>query len=318
MCTSITLKTKNNQHLLARTMDFSFELEPEMAMMPRHYPMNFHFMEQPLADHYAILGLSKKLNTHFMADGVNEKGLSGATLYFEDYAHYISQDDIDENKIQLGPIEFLMYVLATCETIENIIELEKNVQIVDLFVDFIQRTPPLHWVFVDQSGRSIIIEPRTDGLRIFENNLGILANSPDYEWHLTNIRNYINLSQSSYGPKTIYGQEFKPFGQGSGTFGLPGDLTPPSRFVRALYSKLSTKLPDNPTDLVIAASHVLNSVDIPKGSVVTQRGTLDYTQYTSYLSLSDLAYYYRLYNSFEIVKCTFDYDRIDEDEIILY
>ena len=92
-----------------------------------------------------------------MADGINEKGLSGATLYFEDYAHYVKCEDIDKDKTPLGPIEFLMYVLATCQSIEDIINLKKTVQIVDLFVDFIQRTPPLHWVFVDQSGRSIFM-----------------------------------------------------------------------------------------------------------------------------------------------------------------
>ena len=37
---------------------------------------------------------------------------------------------------------------------------------------------------------------RTDekGLDVWDNPVGVLTNSPDFNWHLTNLRNYMNAS----------------------------------------------------------------------------------------------------------------------------
>jgi len=71
-------------------------------------------------------------------------------------------------------------------------------------------------------------------MKIFDNALGVLTNSPSFDWHTTNLRNYIHLSAVAIPEKKIAGLDFSPMGAGSGTIGLPGDFTPPSRFVRAV------------------------------------------------------------------------------------
>lgn len=313
MCTSITMTAQNNSVLLARTMDFSFELDPEMSIFPRNYPLHFMHKKSILDTHYAFMGLSQDIGGRFLADGLNETGLAGAALYFEGYASY-------ENSVQgdaLAPHEVLMWALAQCEDVLEVKKMFTTHQIVAAEVDFIKNVPPLHWVFTDRSGASIIVEPKEEGVMIYDNNLGVLTNSPDYPWHHTNVRNYIGVSPKQVESKEIYGEEFKPFGQGSGTFGIPGDFTPPSRFIRALYAKLGIQTAKDDEELLVNAIHVLNQVDIPKGNVITPRNTLDYTQYTSYMNLSENKFYYRLYDALSIREISLSAYDLDEKEVII-
>lgn len=135
---------------------------------------------------------------------------------------------------------------------------------------------------------------------------------------MTNLRNYIGLQPTQRMPLELSGHEYKAFGQGSGTFGLPGDFTPPSRFLRSFYTKTTVQDIDDETKMVLAASHILNGVDIPKGAVITPRHTMDYTQYVSFMCSQSRKYYFRLYNSTSITEVDFtDYD-LDHNEIYTF
>lgn len=315
MCTSIVLKSIDKNYLMARTMDFSFELQPVLAIYPRKQEMKFVFFDETLKEHYAFMGLAKNIGDYYIADGVNEHGLSGAALYFEGYAEY--ETEIVANK-SISPAELVQFALATCKTIEDVRTMFEEYHVVEQKLAFIGSVPPLHWTFQDESGNAIIVEKVADGIQIYENKIGVLTNAPDYTWHLTNVRNYIGLDPKQVEPRTLYGKEFKAFGQGSGTFGLPGDLTSPSRFIKTLYNKLSISKAADAKELVVNAYHVLNGVDIPKGSVITQRDTIDYTQYTSFMVNNEKTYFYRLYDSLEIKSFALkDYD-LNASEIMIF
>ena len=43
-------------------------------------------------------------------------------------------------------------------------------------------------------GRSIVIEYTKGTLSIYDNKVGAMTNSPNYDWHLLNLRNYTNLT----------------------------------------------------------------------------------------------------------------------------
>ncbi len=77
------------------------------------------------------------------------------------------------------------------------------------------------------------------------------------------------------------GLTLSAFGQGSGTVGLPGDYTPPSRFVRAVFLKEHLETAADETKGVSAAFQLLANMAIPKGAVITEEDEIDYTQYTS-------------------------------------
>lgn len=313
MCTHLILNNDNNI-LASRTMDFSFPLEPDMLVVPRNYPIDFEYFDD-LNKHSAFLGLSQTIgNSIFFADGINEHGLSCAALYFDGYASY--NEDICNDKINLAPHEVVSYILSSCENVESAKNLFQSLNILNSPLDLIGRAAPLHWIIVDESGSSIVVEPIDKSFNIMENTLGVVTNSPDLGWHITNLRNYINIEPSQKDLRLLNDFELKPFGQGLGTFGLPGDFTPPSRFVRTVYNKFNTIIGETEESLVNSANHILNCVSIPKGSVITNRGQYDYTQHSCYMALKSRNYYFKTYDNTNFMKVNlYDYD-LDSSHLI--
>lgn len=314
MCTHIVLKNKNSKLLSARTMDFSLELNPLALVFPRNYSVDFIY-ENPMNNHFAFSGLGKDVGKYYLADGINEHGLSCAALYFEGYAKY--NEDCDKQKINLAPQEFLHWILASSKNVEDVIKNIQNINIVSYVLEFIAKAAPLHWVITDATGKSIIVEPLDGELVVEENKVGVLTNSPDLNWHYTNMRNYIALDINQLNPRKINDLTLQPFGQGSGSFGLPGDYTPPSRFVRAVFNKLSCRMEDSKDDLLIASFAILNNVMITKGSVKTAHNTIDYTQYVSSISHEDLTYYFKTYRNPNIRSFSLLNFDLDENKLIV-
>ena len=130
-----------------------------------------------------------------------------------------------------------------------------------------------------------------------DNPVVFSPNSPDFQWHLTNLRNYMNLSPTQKQSQTWGSLELTPLGQGGGSFGLPGDYTPPSRFVRTAFLKTHTPIPAGRDEAALTCFHIMESVSIPKGPVITDRNTPDYTQYTAFINLSSREYFFKTYGS---------------------
>ena len=134
-------------------------------------------------------------------------------------------------------------------------------------------------------------------LHFYDNKIGVMTNSPGYDWHLLNLRNYPNLQpQDVAGSRAINGVNLAPFGVGSGMLGLPGDSTPPSRFVRAVaFTQTLLPFPDADSG-VQEVAHVLHNFDIPRGLV--REGVHDgkimagQTQWSVIGDLRNRRYYY--------------------------
>lgn len=108
------------------------------------------------------------------------------------------------------------------------------------------------------------------------------------------------------------------FGQGSGSMGLPGDFTPPSRFVRAAYGKQNIQGIDNEEEGISAIFHILSNCEVPKGGVITEEGTLDNTIYTSAMCMESGTYYYHTYDCRQIIAIHLFHENLDTDEIKTY
>lgn len=306
MCTSLTLTTSNQLNLLARTMDFANILNPDLVFVPRNYPLVSQIDEMKRPAKYAVMGIGRKTEPSILTDGLNEAGLACATLYFPDYAHY--NDQIDANKTNLTSLEVVAWILSNFTTLDEVKSAVSQLNIVNSPTDISGMITPLHWIVTNKTGNVIVIEPMENGIVIHDNPLGVMANSPDLNWHLTNVRNYIGVNPQKLKPVKLNGVTFSPFGNGARTFGLPGDYTPPSRFVRAVFGKEAINVLENEDEGVKAAFHILSSVEIPKGSVFTDEG-VDYTQYTACMVCNTGSYYFKTYDNNQIIKtCIFDED----------
>lgn len=320
MCTAVTIRSARGETCFGRTMDFSYPLDPELYFIPRKYEWSNLLNTHIIHNKYTVMGIGQNLSPVILADGVNETGFAAAALYFPGYAQYdpvslqnaspyalehtVPDGTLRESGARMNPpvaaLELVNFLLGQCSCTQHAVSLLHTIRIIGVKDAVTDSVAPLHWIIADKTGSCKVIEKTNAGLEITDNPIGVLSNSPDFSWHMTNLRNYMNVKPTQH-QEVIWGKTpLTPFGQGTGTFGLPGDYTPPSRFVRTAYLKTHTDLPADPDEMVTAGFHILESVSIPKGVVITSHGTFDYTQYTALINLNAQEYYFKTYDNSEI------------------
>lgn len=298
MCTAMSLTSKEKEIFFGRTMDFSFELNPEVYIVPKDYEWNSMASGLKIKNKYQFIGTGQNIGNVVFVDGMNEKGLGVAALYFTDYAVY--DKTIKQNKISIAQLELVSYLLGNCNTTENVIKHLSSLQLIGIEDSITNTVAPLHWLVSDKSGNTITLENTHKGMEIYNNPIGVLSNSPNFPWHYINLKNYLNISPIQEEVVKWNNIVLTPFGQGAGTLGLPGDYTPPSRFVRVAFQKSFIELANNREESLMACFRVMNTVSIPKGIVLTKSNKPDYTQYTMFMNLNTGDYYFNTYLNSEI------------------
>lgn len=173
----------------------------------------------------------------------------------------------------IDSLQVVSFLLGNCQNTQEVRSLLQQSDIIGIEDPITHSVAPLHWIVYDQSGNCLVIEKRKEGLFFLDNPIGILSNSPNFEWHMLNLRNYLGLSPVQYEEANWNSVILTSFGQGGGTFGLPGDYTPPSRFIKAAFMKSFVALPQNQSECVNTFFHLAETVSIPKGIVVTRTRT---------------------------------------------
>jgi choloylglycine hydrolase len=193
-----------------------------------------------------------------------------------------------------------------CDTIEEVKQNIRGITVAPVTFKQWGIVPPVHYVVYDPSGKCIVIEYVDGTLHVHDDVLGVITNSPEFDWHMTNLRNYVNFSLENVPPVEVGGIKLTGFGQGTGMLGLPGDFTPPSRFVRAVAYSTSVLLSQTGKEAILQAFHILNNFDIPKGSTRAKtkdaHGNVvaDYTLWTSAIDLKAKRFYFRTYEDSQI------------------
>lgn len=302
MCTAITLVSKSNEYFLGRTMDFSYDIAPKFFIIPRHYKWTNTLNGNLVIDSYKFIGIGQEAGGLLgFFDGVNEEGFAAAALYFAGYAKY-EELGTDKYKESISSIDFLHYILGKCRSINDLSVLLKNTNIVGMKDPITNTVAPLHWIAMDKSRECVVIEPREGGVELINNQIGVMANSPDFNWHMTNLRNYTGVSPNQREEVSFGDTLLSPFGQGAGTTNLPGGFTSPERFVRATYLKMNIPTPKNSMEAINSCFHIVESVSIPKGAVTTKKDTYDYTKYTAFININTCEYFYKTYDNLQIKR----------------
>jgi choloylglycine hydrolase len=318
-CTSMVFKAEDGTRIYARTMEWgASDLKSEMMLAPRAMAFSSDLGDGKTGatwkNRYGFVGVNAG-GLAYATDGMNEAGLTVGALFFPGFAGYqdVKADDLATT---VTNVDFVNYVLGNFKTVDEVREAMPKIRVVrNVAIEKEFGTPlPLHHVVSDATGASLVIEYVDGKLSIVDNRVGAMTNSPNYDWHLLNLRNYANLTPQDSRPRQIDGVSLAPFGAGSGMLGLPGDFTPPSRFVRAV-AFVNTMIPaKDAADAVSAASTMLNNFDIPKGLV--REGNpedfhLGYTQWSVIAEMSHRVYYYwtmydRRMRSIDLSKLNFD------------
>ncbi len=238
------------------------------------------------------------LGYDLLVDGVNEHGLACGGFYLPGYAGYQSVTP-DQESQAIAPWELITWILTNFTNVDEVRAALPGIKVAGVPLGDKLGVPPLHYITHDAAGGSLVIEYVDGKLTTYDNPLGVITNSPTFDWHLTNLRNFINVSATNVPPLDLDGVTLSPFGQGSGLRGVPGDFTPPSRFVRAVALSEGAFPCATGEETVGLAFHVLDSFDIPRGVVRPEPGSnepCEYTQWTSACDLKNLKYYYHTYD----------------------
>lgn len=301
-CTGITLKAKDSTYVLARTIEWGgTELNSQYVVVPRGYKQHSYvpgggMSGMEFTAHYGYVGLAVE-QKEFVVEGLNEAGLSAGLFYFPGYGTY--QDyNVAQKASSIADLQLVSWMLANFTTVDEVKDAIRDIHVVAID----PRASTVHWRIADVTGRQLVLEIVGTQPRFYENKLGVLTNSPDFEWHMINLNNYVNLFPGAAEPKMLGSVQLSAFGAGSGFLGMPGDVTPPSRFVRAAFYQSTALEKNTALENVLQSFQILNNFDIPVG-VEFAKGQVPVsipsaTQWTSATDMTNRIIYYRtMYNS---------------------
>lgn len=290
MCTAITYTTKD--HYFGRNLDLDYSHHEQIIMTPRNYEIQMR-CEKTIKEHYAMIGIGTiQDNYPLYYEATNEKGLSMAGLNFPNQTTY---SKIHPNQLNITPYELIPYLLGLCDTVIQVKEICMNMNLVDIAFNEQFKLTSLHWICSD-SHQSITIE-YTDKLTIYDNPVGVLTNNPFFDYHLMNLNNYMYLHEGTPINHLSSQLMLSPYSLGMGALGLPGDYSSTSRFIRAVFVKYKSVSSTDELDSVTQFFHILNSVSMPKGCVMTPEGNYEYTRYSSCCNVDKGIYYYTTYDN---------------------
>lgn len=297
-CTGIQLIAKDGAVVPGRSLEFGFDLKSQVMIVPAGTTLSGTLPDGSKGITYKTkygFGGANALGQVAILDGINDQGLYVGLFYFPDYASY--PDATRENAARaMAPQEYGTWLLGNFASVDEVKANFDKVVLVPTVLEAIKQAAPVHFVVHDKTGKAVVIEPTDKQLKIFDDPLGVLTNSPTFDWHMTNLRNYVNLTATNVPPIALGGIKLAQLGEGSGLRGIPGDFTPPSRFVRAVAFSQSAMPSDTARDAVLQAFHILNNFDIPYGAVrETVQGQMaaEYTLWTAVSDLKNRRWYFR-------------------------
>jgi choloylglycine hydrolase len=206
----------------------------------------------------------------------------------------------DEESRSLGPWELVTWMLTNFATVDEVRAALPGIRVGNATPEGWNFVPPVHYIVHDAGGNSLVIEYIAGKLNLHDDPIGVITNSPDFEWHIKNLSNYVNLSPLNVQPLDVDGLKVAQFGQGSGLLGIPGDFTPPSRFVRATVFSRSALPGENGEAAVEQAFHILDSFDIPLGDVRgsdSEQSSMEYTQWTTASDTRNGKFYFHTHDN---------------------
>ncbi len=323
-CTGIRIIAEDGAVVRGRTMEFAIDIHSDVIMVPRGYarvgttPDGKEGLKWKAK--YASLG-ANGVGLPYLFDGLNEKGLAVGTFYFPGTAAYMPYQASDAGK-SIAEWQVGSWMLENFATVDEVRQSIGGIVVPSVVFPAWGFAPPAHYVVYDASGKSIVVEYTDGKLHVYDNPLGVITNSPAFDWQMTNLSNYVNFSMTNVPPVKLGPVTLEPFGQGSGMLGIPGDFTPPSRFVRAVAFSHSVFPSKTGDDAVLETFHILNQFDIPKGAArehqKDEHGNIlaDYTIWTDATDLKAKRFYFRTYENSRIRMVDLTRMNLDGTDIV--
>jgi choloylglycine hydrolase len=309
MCTAAEYATKH--HYFGRNLDLEYSYHEEVTITPRHFPFPYRRMAAQNT-HYAIIGMAYIANGYpLYYDAANEKGLGMAGLNFPGNAYY---GEMKADADNIAPFEIIPWVLGQCADLNEAEALFSRMNLIN--ENFSAQLPlsPLHWMLSDTTGRSIVVESVKDGLKVYDNPVGVMTNNPTFDIQLFKLNDYRNLTAEQGDNRFAAGLNLEQYSRGMGAIGLPGDLSSSSRFAKVAFTRMNSLSDDSEAGSVSQFFHILGSVEQQRGCCRLGDQN-EITIYSSCINLEEGIYYYRTYDNSQISAVSLHHTDLDADSL---
>lgn len=311
MCTASNYITDN--HYFGRNFDYEISYNERVTVTPRNYELKFRKIDD-IKTHYAMIGMAAGIDEYpLYYDACNEKGLAIAGLNFAGNAVY---REFEEDMVNITPFELIPYLLGTCSNVSEAREALGKINLVN--INFADELPlsPLHWMISDEV-EAIVVEPLAEGLKVYNNPVGVLTNNPPFDKQLFYLNNYRGLSNKN--PENTFGVDLEEYSRGMGAIGLPGDLSSASRFAKVAFTRANSYSDNDEASSVGQFFHILGSVEQQNGcTFIDDPDLYEYTIYTSCYNTNRAILYYRTYHNSQITAVDLNRENLDSSDLINY
>jgi choloylglycine hydrolase len=322
-CTSFVLRSQDGGIVYARTMEFALPLHSRVIVVPRNLALTGTGPDGQAGSgmawrsKYGVVGMDG-IGLPIVVDGMNEAGLAGGALYLPGYAEYQAVPSGQERN-SVASYELLLYILTSFATVAEAKAGLPNIMVNRSSQAVFKMPVPLHVTLHDAGGASLVIEYVGGRLTMFDNPTGVMTNAPPFDWHLAHLGMYLDLSVTEPRPLTLGTLTLAAPSSGAGSVGLPGDMTSPSRFLRAFLFSYSAPKEPTSADAVGLAFHILNNFDIVPGTIRTSAdaaagGGVNGTEITEWSVVADLKakrYFVRTFDDLQAREVDLDKAGLD-------
>lgn len=310
MCTAVTYKTKD--HYFGRNLDLEYSYNETVTIVPRRYELKFRKMGA-MKEHYALIGMAYIVDDYpLYYDATNEKGLSMAGLNFPGNAVYrpciVGRDNVSS-------FEFIPWVLAQCKNVYEAKNLISRINLAAINFSEELSLTPLHWIIADRDS-AITVEAVKEGIKVYDNEIGVLTNNPSFDYQMFNLNNYMSISKDTPVNSFAEGLKLNTYSNGMGALGLPGDLSSMSRFVRAAFTKLNSVSGESEKESVSQVFHILSAVEQQRGLVRIREDEYEITVYSSCCNTDKGIYYYKTYDNSRITAVDMYKEDLDGSTLV--
>ena len=314
MCTAAAYTGKD--HYFGRNLDLEFSYHETVTVTPRNKALTFRHCT-PMPHHFALIGMAYVVGDYpLYYDAVNEKGLGMAGLNFPGNADYREQA---EGKDNITSFEFIPWILGQCESVQQARALLAKINLTD--DAFAPQLPPspLHWMIADQK-EAVVFEQTAKGGVVYDNPVGVMTNNPTFDYQMTHLADYMNASAGLPQQKLIPGVTLDTYSRGMGGFGIPGDLSSASRFVKVAFTRMNSEKAETESASISQFFKILGSVEQQKGCCrlgtdADGRPVCEYTIYSSCCNLDRGIYYYTTYENSQIAAVDMHHTDLDAEQL---
>lgn len=308
MCTAITYKTKDTY--FGRNLDYEVSYGNKITICPRNYSFKFS-NNRIINSHYAIVGMAMVVDNYpLYFDAINEKGLGIAGLNFVNNAYYFNNQTLKDN---VPSYELIPWILSQCISVKQARALLEKINITNKVFNDKLPVSSLHWLIADKS-ECITLESTKEGIKVYDNPVGVLTNNPPFNIQLNGLKKYEKLSACN--PLNKVDPKF--FSRGMGAIGLPGDLSSQSRFARAVFVKNHSICANDEISSVNQFFHILQSVEQQRGCCNVGNNKYEITLYSSCCNLTKGLYYYTTYDNHQINVVDMNKANLNSTNLICY